>query len=298
MLTHVLFSDIATQFIEDKKLQNNSPQTVSLYTRELRYFSSWLNNNNLLFIENINTISLKKWFTDLGTHRNPGGVHVNYRIVKTLFNYFDFNYEPEQWKNPIKKVILKPNRTPPLDEIPLEHVKLLINVTQGKNEIRDRCILKFLVDTGVRGSELIGLNVEDINLENGAVRINHGKGNKYRLVWLGKSGLKALKEYLNTRKGYLHSEPLFLNDEKMRLQFLGLRMLVIRLCQRAAIKNYGIHSFRRLFALTLYRKTHDVFFVSKLLGHSSVEITKRYLHLNNEDLRDIHNQNSPADDLD
>ena len=108
---------------------------------------------------------------------------------------------------------------------------------------------------------------------------------------------KSLKDYLNTRENLTEKSPVFLNDFDERLQIAGLRQIVIRLCKKAKLKGWGLHAFRRTFAITLYRKGVDILSISRLLGHTSIEVTKRYLNINNEDLRQTHLSNSPADSL-
>ena len=110
--------------------------------------------------------------------------------------------------------------------------------------------------------------------------------------------LKALKEYLATRQNLTPISPLWLNDDNVRFQFFGLREMLKRCCKKAGMPvNGSLHAFRRAFALTLWRKGVDVLSISRLLGHTSVEITKRYLNINNEDLQKAHSKASPADDL-
>lgn len=298
MIEQITFSQISSEFLEERKSRNKSPLTVKLYQQELGYFSNWLEEKGISTLDKITPVLLRSWFSDLGTHRNKGGVHCNYRIVKTCLNWVDYEYEFQDWKNPIKKVHLEPNKIPPLQEIPLTDVQKLLDVcTWGFNQLRDRAILFTLVDTGVRGSELVALNVGDINLATGSVNVNHGKGNKFRIVWLGTSGLKAVKRYLEFRQDVKPDEPLFLTDEGERLQFFGLRMMITRLCNRVEIKVYGLHCFRRCFAKTLYNKTRDIYLVSRLLGHTKIETTKRYLNIGNEDLGEAFLKVSPADCL-
>lgn len=165
------------------------------------------------------------------------------------------------------------------------------------DELRNTCILLTLIDTGARASELLALNICDVDLRTGSVQILKGKGNKFRTVWLGKRSGRFLSNYLDHRNAG-QDEPLFLNDENRRLKYFGLRMVITRLCKKAKIKYYSPHCFRRVCALTLYRKTRDIYFVSHYLGHSSPEVTRRYLNVNNEDLRDSFISNSPGDLLD
>jgi site-specific recombinase XerD len=88
-----------------------------------------------------------------------------------------------------------------------------------------------------------------------------------------------------------------LNDEGDRLNFHGLRQIIIRLSKRAGILYQGVHSFRRCFTLTLWKKKVDLLTISRLLGHSNLSVTTRYLNVGNSDLMENHNQNSPAEIL-
>jgi integrase/recombinase XerD len=291
------FSEMANQFCLDRESRNKSKKTIILYKNELRYFDQWLDRTNReKTIGSISSIVLRQWFSDLSKTRTHGGIVVNYHIIKAMLNWIEFEFEEATWKNPIRKILIQPNHIPPLEEIPLEKVQLLLDAcSTSRNEYRDRAIIKALIDTGARASELLSINLQDVSLDTGKVQIINGKGSKNRITWLGKSGIKAVKEYLKTRPENKPSEPLFLNDEGTRLKFTGLRMVIVRLCRKTNMKIYGLHSFRRTSALTLYRKTHDVLFVSRYLGHSSTTITLRYLNITGEDLYNSFISASPAD---
>jgi integrase/recombinase XerD len=299
MLKQRTFSEIAVEFLQDRKMTGKSNDTLIWYERHINEFSKWLiiNNYHNLPIEDLDSSLLKSYFLHLATNHNKGGIHAAYRAIKAIFNFYDFEYEPI-WKNPIKKVKISPSHQTPLPEIPIENIQKLIDSTiSSRNRERDRAILFTLTDTGVRASELLALNVKDVDLATGSIRVLHGKGDKFRVTFLGEKGRKALHDYLRTRTNLTQDEPLFLNDENQRLGMAGLRMLITRLSKRAKVPYQAIHSFRRCFALTMFRKTRDIFLVSRLCGHSTVEVTKRYLNINNEDLRFIHESNSPGDML-
>ncbi len=295
MIEPLLISELTSEFLNERKLRNRSQMTLKLYTLELGYFCQWLDNNGFpnLTLNNLNTNILRGWFSSLGEHRNPGGVHCNYRVCKSFLNWITIEYELD-WKNPIKKVYMKTNKVLPLPEIPLSDVQKLLDVCDGgRHSNRDKAILKTLCDTGARGTEFVSLNKSDVDLKRGNVIITNGKGSKPRVVYLGDKSLKILNEYLKTRTD--DNPALFVTDEGGRFAFMGLRMLVTRLCNRAGIKPVGLHSFRRTCALTMYRKTKDIFFVSKYLGHSKIEVTLRYLNIGNEDLHESFLTASPAD---
>lgn len=296
MLSQQTISRTALEFIIERQSRGRTERTIKLYKLELNYFENWLKQKEYdTRIESLTPSILREWFSDLAVHRNKGGVHLNFRILRALLNFYDSEFDPI-WKNPIKKVHLEPNKIPPLEEIPLSDVQQLLNICDlTYNPIRNKCILKILVDTGVRASELLALDICDINLETGLVKILHGKGDKFRICWMGKNAIKTTKEFLITRPNAKPEDPLIVTDENKRMQFFGLRALIVRLCRKANIKTYSPHCFRRCFGLTIYRKTHDLFLCQKLLGHSQPSVTMRYLNVNNFDLADAHHAASPAD---
>lgn len=290
------FPEYVTEFLTQAAAKGLSQKSVNFYNDELRYFVNWLcRNSPSATPDTLTPATLRSWFSDLGKTRNTGGVNCNFRAVRAFLNWLEFEYDLD-WKNPIKKVKPGPAGIDPLPEIPLAVVeKLLAACDSGHNPLRDRAILKALIDTGARANELLNLNVGDVNLETGSVYIRKGKGNKKRVTFLGKNSATAVSSYLETRIELGPESPLFINDKGERLKFSGLRMLIRRLSQRAGVRAFGLHSFRRTCALTLYRATHDVLFVSKYLGHSNPIVTTRYLNLSGDDLRESFLQVSPAD---
>lgn len=284
---------LISEFILDRESRNRSATTIKYYKLELKYFNQYLSEQNITTIEQITPTVLRMWFGELGTHRQQGGIAGSFRTIKSfliwVWNEYDY-----QTKNPIYKVNVSPAKNQPLPEIPIDAVKQLLTACVGYNSLRNQAILHFMVDTGVRASELTALNIEDIG-EDGSVMIRHGKGNKFRIGWMGKSSTKALRTYLKTRPDVLPTDALFISNRNKRVTFYGLREIIFGLCKRANITFYTPHSFRRLFALTLYRQTHDILLVQRLLGHINLIVTTRYLNIGNSDLKEQHNMHSPAD---
>jgi site-specific recombinase XerD len=135
--------------------------------------------------------------------------------------------------------------------------------------------------------------VEDVNLITGEIRIWHGKGDKYRVTFIGKEARKYLRKYLQIHPTNIKA--MWINDEWERLTISGLRYSTIKYCKKSGIKQIGLHDFRRCFALSCYRKNVDIFSISQLLGHSTVEVTKRYLNIQIDDLRIAHAKGNPLD---
>lgn len=155
-------------------------------------------------------------------------------------------------------------------------------------------ILLTLIDTGIRASELLQLDIDDFNPVQGSLLIRHGKGDKTRTVYAGKKARKTIHSYLAHRED--DTDALFVSmDTSTRLTYSGLRWIVLNCSKAARIKMRGIHTFRRLYALTMLRNGVDVITLSRLMGHSDLQVLKRYLAQTDDDLREAHIRASPVD---
>ncbi len=167
-----------------------------------------------------------------------------------------------------------------------------------KSGIRDKAILETLFSTGLRVSELINLNVEDIKLETGEFAVI-GKGRKVRTVYLSPSAKNWISRYLSTRRDKF--KPLFLrysgkkmenNDfdgESLRLTVRSVQRLVKKYITKAGIATDATpHTLRHSFATGLLSQGADLRSVQELLGHSNVATTQIYTHVTNKQLKDVH----------
>lgn len=201
--------------------------------------------------------------------------------------------------SPDKITLGKPDPRVPkvLAEDQLERLFNVQNLNK-KSGIRDRAILETLFSTGLRVSELVNLNIEDINLDTGEFAVI-GKGRKVRTVYLSNSAKDWLRRYLNTRRDPFI--PLFLrysgkkmaeNDadgESLRLTVRSVQRLVKKYITRAGIAiDATPHTLRHTFATGLLRQGADLRSVQELLGHSNVSTTQIYTHVTNKELKDTH----------
>ncbi|NBO22363.1 hypothetical protein EBU94_03355 [bacterium] len=169
-----------------------------------------------------------------------------------------------------------------------------------RSGIRDKAILLLLYSTGLRVSELVALNVSDVNLKTGEFAVI-GKGRKVRTVYLNETAKSALLKYLNVRKDTF--KPLFLRYSGKQLENIdedgeSLR-LTVRSIQRL-VKKYAInagisvdatpHTLRHSFATSLLSQGADLRSVQELLGHSNLSTTQIYTHVTNKKLKDVHKQ--------
>jgi len=167
--------------------------------------------------------------------------------------------------------------------------------------LRDKAILEMLYGTGMRASELIGLNLSDIDILEEVIRVR-GKGGKERILPLPEMAKRALKEYLQLRKpslskGYLlkyEDGPLLLSKRKTRLTTRSLVRIVKKYLSRVAeLTQMSPHTLRHTFATHLLDKGCDLRTIQELLGHASISTTQIYTHITSERLKKIYTQAHP-----
>lgn len=167
-------------------------------------------------------------------------------------------------------------------------------VPQGE---RNRMIILFLLDTGVRVGELCRLNLEDVNMETCEVTVRPFRSSvksKPRTVYIGKRVQKELWKYLLNREKIKH-DPLFLSAHDRRLTPDAVKHLLDRIAKRAQVSHVHPHIFRHTFAIQYLRNNGDIFTLQRLLGHSSLEMVRRYLSLAQSDIETAHRRASPVD---
>jgi len=193
--------------------------------------------------------------------------------------------------------ISRPDQIQPFTEKQVE--SLFTAARRTNHPRRDEAIVAFLLDTGLRASELCSLRLCDVDLTGKSCTVM-GKGNKRRTLYFGRTTAKALWNYL--REDLREKDaPLFLSDRGLRagepLTRSGLGQLVERLGKSAKIEatRCSPHSFRHSFAVSFLRNGGQSFALMHLLGHTNLTMTNRYVSLASGDLEAQHRQNSPVD---
>ena len=162
--------------------------------------------------------------------------------------------------------------------------------------LRDRAIILFLLDTGVRAQELCDLLVGDVDMESGAAQVRRGKGDKGRTVYLGVIARAALWKYVKGRRFRDSQDALFATATDGPIERNALRKMLRAAGKRAEVTEpVTPHRFRHTFAITYLRNGGDVFTLQQMLGHATMEMVRRYLALAQEDMAAAHRRASPAD---
>lgn len=284
-------------FLIDRQAAGLSRYTLKFYRQFLTPFITYCNAHSLTLLKDVNPDTLRRYFLALSEKHNPGGVHAAYRTLRAFFRWLG-NEEvmPPEWKNPILKVKPPKVSLEPLEPISIADVGALIGVCP-RGEFtgeRDRAIFLFLLDTGVRAQELCKTDIHDADLNTGEVQIRYGKGGKTRVVFLGRKTRRALRAYFRSRHD--PSPALFVSKDGERLTYDGLRLLLDRRVKLANLqKKPTLHDFRRAFALNMLRNGVDVFSLQRLMGHSDLQVMRRYLAQNNQDTHSAHMLGGPVD---
>ena len=276
--------------------RNLSEGTLECYNKKLRAFTDFCLENDVETIDGIHADLIRHFLIVLAEkNHSPAGVHCYYRAVKTFLKWYEREAEPEDWRNPINKVKSQIIPLEPLDPVSMDTVKsLLATCTRGKiTDARDKASLMLLLDTGVRLAEFLSLNIEDINPFTGTILIRSGKGRKPRNVYLGDKSRQTLRRYIKKRED--HNPALWISKSGERLSETGLRMMLRRRAAEAGVPVPSPHDFRRAFAIERWRAGVDILTISRLMGHTSLQVMNRYLKQMGADLEKVARQSSPVD---
>ncbi|MFK0573399.1 site-specific tyrosine recombinase XerD [Endozoicomonas sp.] len=277
-----------------------SKNTREAYQRDLKLFSQWLKEHlssegSLISANENNIRDFLTWRFQQGYHPRSTA-----RQISSLRAFYRYLFQAEQVSTDITANIEMPRQGRSLPKtLSEEEVEALLESPDTNTLIglRDRTMLEILYACGLRISELVNLNLDNINLRQGVIRVV-GKGRKERLVPMGQSAIDWLEQYLKQARGEL------LNNHESRTVFPGrLARPMTRQTFWHRIKHYntvaGIstevspHVLRHAFATHLLNHGADLRVVQLLLGHSDLSTTQIYTHIANHRLTELHQEHHP-----
>lgn len=251
-----------------------SPATIRAYANDVGQFLRWLEAaGGELTIEQLNRPTLFRFMASLEGLR-PNTVR---RKLHALGSWFGYLIECGAIQhNPAYRLPL-PRRERCLPRYPSEH-QIQVAMAACRTLV-EKAVVWLLATTGVRRAELLGLDLDDLDLDGGQIRVL-GKGNKERVIPLPTATVEVLIEYLEAR-GH-EPGPLLLNRSRKRLGVTSLRRLVRRVLRRAGLPedSFSTHSFRHAYCSMLIRSGADIAVVRDLAGHGDISVTGTYLHSN------------------
>lgn len=273
--------------------KNASEHTVKNYAVDLRDFSAFAGE---LAPETIEYTHVRNFLAHLKDREfSQSSISRKLACLRSFFKYMA--REQLLTANPASN-IATPKREKKLPEfLNQDEMNKLINAASDATKAgrRDRAIIETLYSTGMRVSELMGLNISDLDFVAGTLKVQ-GKGKKERMVPVGGTAVRAAEAYLGDRSETEKqpSSPLFLNKNGTRLTDRSVRRILIKYAKRAGItKDISPHTIRHTFATHLLDRGADLRSVQDLLGHENLSTTQIYTHVTTKRLKDAYEKAHP-----
>ena len=293
----------AADFIESLRRKAVSIHTITNYERDLKHFEQFLELRKAT-IESTDHVLLRDFLNHLYAERHLSKSSVS-RKLACLKTFFKFLVREGRLKVNPAELISSPRLPKKLPAyMGEEETARVMEMPQGNGlrEVRDRAILELLYASGLRVSELVGLNEDEIDMQQETVRVL-GKGNKERIVPFGSFAARAIQEYLEAKRTVPNVEP---EKDGSIPAFLSVRKnprrIVVRDVQRLVARmRLGLkttrrvtpHTLRHSFATHLLERGADLRSIQELLGHESLSTTQKYTHVSIQHLKKEYDKAHP-----
>lgn len=274
--------------------------TVAAYRRDLSGYVEWLGARGVAEVGGVTQQQVSEYLRELGTRETPLTASSLARVLSSVRGWHRFLLEEGRLETDVAREVKPPKLPSRLPKaLSVAQVTALLDAVSGDDvqALRDRALLELLYATGARVSEAVSLNVDDV-FDEDIVRLR-GKGNKERIVPLGRFARDALDAYL------VRARPVFsVRGVATPALFVGIRgqrvsrqnaWLIIRAAAEKAdlVSHVSPHTLRHSFATHLLQGGADVRVVQELLGHSSVATTQIYTMVTADTLRDMYTTAHP-----
>ncbi|MBM4054394.1 MAG: tyrosine recombinase XerC [Planctomycetes bacterium] len=284
------FVDRYLAYIENDK--NYSPQTLRAYRNDLNQYLSFLKDEGCTDLSTVSRLQLRQYLAFL-KKQNPSKTTIARKLtsIRSLYKFLCQHGILEI--NPVENI-----KTPKSDKklpkfMSINDTENLLNQPDdGKLPgLRDKAIMETLYSTGMRVSELVGMNITDIDFHGGVVKVR-GKGRKERILPIGSHALNAIQAYMEKRGS--DNEALFLNRFSGRLTERSVARMIEKYMKKAAMNlRVSPHTFRHSFATHLLDCGADLRAVQEFLGHSSLSTTQIYTHVTTERMKEVYDKAHP-----
>lgn len=280
--------------------KNFSKHTAKAYYSDIMDFLLWLGDTAL---ESVNFSKIREYLHFIQKFNYKKTTLA--RKIASLRTFYKYLYREKRVESNPAMNLNSPKRPKQLPKFLTQYEveQILNNITiDTPAGYRNKAILELLWATGMRVSELSGLNFEDLNLENNEIRV-FGKGSKERIILVTDRAKTYLQRYIETArplvaKGYRtennENSPVFINNTGFRLQTRTIRNVINEIVEKIQLpKHVTPHVFRHSFATHLIENGADLRVVQELLGHASISNTQIYTHVSSQHLKEVYNETHP-----
>jgi integrase/recombinase XerC len=275
--------------------RNVSPHTLYAYASDLAQFTEFVRRErgSEARVGDVDHLLIRRWLALLHKDHRKSSIGRKLAALRAFFKYLV--REGRLARNPAELVSTpkKEKRVP--FHLTIDEVTALVEAPRDGDllALRDRAILETLYSCGIRVSELTGLTIGAVDLEEGLVRVL-GKGGKERVVPVGRQARQAIADYLLARNGPPPDAPFLLNARGGRLTSRSVARSVDKYILRlATIKKISPHTLRHTFATHMLEAGADLRSIQELLGHASLSTTQKYTHVSIDRLMEVYDKAHP-----
>ena len=275
------------------KVKKASANTIASYMRDIHQFSNWRNSSIL----DVTQAEIREYLSYLGSIGKSSATIS--RCVASLKNFYSYLISSGfAEENPVSDVHIDRGEKKLPHILTGREIELLLAqpVCVDAKGYRDKAMLEVMYATGIRVSELIDLNIEDFNLEQGIIKCNSAK--KIRVIPLYPAALKALKTYIQDIRSSMLADPLeqavFVNVNGCRMSRQGFWKILKHYQETAHIeKDITPHTLRHSFAVHLLENGADLGSLQELMGHCDISSTQMYTHMINKKIKSVYEKCHP-----
>lgn len=275
--------------------RNVSPHTLAAYNSDLAQWLAFVRSEkgDGVSARDIDHLLLRRYLAGLSKTTKKSSIGRKLAAIRSFFRFL--LRRGMITKNPAE-LIATPKKEQRLPfHLDIDQATSLMEAPDEEQQHarRDRAILELLYSSGLRVSELTGLNIGEIDLTAGMVRVM-GKGGKERIVPVGSRALEALSAYLEERSDPQNGAALFLNTRGQRINRRSVARIVdAHVLRIAAFKRISPHTLRHTFATHLLEGGADLRAIQELLGHASLSTTQKYTHVSIDRLMEVYDKAHP-----
>lgn len=283
------------EFIEEKEAQNKSPKTIHNYRQTFEAFCRFNEFDRNTGIEAVTRKVFLDWVNDMAQDKSPVTVNHYLRDVR-VFLYWCMDDDHHYIEKPFKMKEMSMQETKPkvFSDEDLARLMEKPNLKADFPEWRTYAIVCWIMDNGSRTETVCCAKMGDVDFKNKTITYAHTKNRKAQVVGMSDALSGILKEYIRKwRYDAKDDEYLFPSIGNEQLTGSGLRCAFKRYCLSRGVKQHNVHGLRHTFSLYYIRNNGNQFKLQKILGHSTMEMTRRYVNLAAADITSDYDRFSP-----
>lgn len=307
--------ELVSRHVSSNQAEGKSPKTIAWYREMLTQFCAYLNANQyqsylpafnigtvreyILYLRQKPKFQGHPYTPEQGKQLSPRTVQCHARALKAFSSWL----HAESYTNDNRLTNLKLPKAPAKIVEPLtpEEIKVIINAINKNSPtgLRNHAVLVTMLDTGLRASEAANIKLGQVNFEAGYIKVM-GKGSKERIVPIGKVAQKALWQYITLVRPKPVTDDcdnLFLSSCGRPITVNTIKLMCSRLAKASYIVRLHAHLCRHTFAINYLLNGGDIFSLQAILGHTTLEMVRHYLHFTSSQVTALHHKYSPMDKL-